>query len=236
MLKIELAGIKIQINNRYKYLRRLCQEYLCDFEKADMEINPDTEDIEGQLKLQPIFGKGYCEGIVAYREICRNLPLFDAVMLHSSVVEKNGKAYAICGKSGAGKSTHTNLLLKNFPQHIRVINGDKPIVRLIDGELMAFPSAWKGKDGMGEKITAPLKALCFVVKDKENRLEEISQMDAAELLMEQFVIPKEAVSVSKFLELADLILQKCKVYKLYCNISDEAATLSFNNFMKEEEI
>lgn len=234
MLKIELAEIKIQINNKYKYLRGLCQEYLSDFEIPDMEITPDPEDIELQHRIQPEFPKSYCEGVVVYREICRKLPLFNAVMLHSSMLEKDGKAYAICGQSGAGKSTHTMLLLKNFGERIRVINGDKPIVRLVDNEFIAYPSAWKGKDKMGEKITAPLKALCFVVKSKENRLEEISQMDAAELLMEQFVIPKEAKSVSNFLELADLILKKCKVYKLYCDISDEAATLSFNNFMKEE--
>ncbi len=234
MLKIELAEIKIQINNKYKYLRGLCQEYLSDFEIPDMEITPDPEDIELQHRIQPEFPKSYCEGVVVYREICRKLPLFNAVMLHSSMLEKDGKAYAICGQSGAGKSTHTMLLLKNFGERIRVINGDKPIVRLVDNEFIAYPSAWKGKDKMGEKITAPLKALCFVVKSKENRLEEISQMDAAELLMEQFVIPKEAKSVSNFLELADLILKKCKVYKLYCDMSDEAATLSFNNFMKEE--
>ena len=201
-----------------------------------MVITPDAEEIEGQLKLQPQLSKGYCEGIVAYREICRKLPLFNAVMLHSSMIEKDGKAYAICGKSGAGKSTHTNLLLKNFGENLRVINGDKPIVRLIDNELIAFPSAWKGKDKLGEKITAPLKALCFVIKNKENKLEEISKSDGAELLMDQFVVPKEAQSVSMFLELADLILKKCKVYKLYCDISDEAAILSFNKFMKEEEI
>lgn len=234
MLKIELAGIKIQINNKYKYLRRLCQEFFSEFETPDMEITPDAKEIESQHLLQPEFSEAYCEGVVAYREICRKLPLFNAVMLHSSMVEKNGKAYAICGQSGAGKSTHTMLLLKNFGESIRVINGDKPIVRLVDNEFIAYPSAWKGKDKMGEKITAPLKALCFVVKSKENRLEEISLRAAAELLMEQFVIPKEADSVSKFLELADLMLKKCKVYKLYCDISDEAATLSFNNFMKEE--
>ena len=234
MVKIELAGIKIQIHNKYKYLTRLCQDFICDFEKADMEIIPDVKEIEAQQNFQPEYNRGYCEGIVVYREICRKLPLFDAVMLHSSMVEKNGKAYAICGQSGAGKSTHTMLLLKNFGESIRVINGDKPIVRLVDNEFIAYPSAWKGKDGMGEKITAPLKALCFVVKSKENRLEEISERAAAELLMEQFVIPKEADSVSKFLELADLMLKKCKAYKLYCDISDEAATLSFNNFMKEE--
>ncbi len=234
MLRIELAGIKIQINNRYKHLNKLCEEYLCDFEKPDMEITPDTQEIEAQQKLQPQFHKGYCEGIVAYREICRKLPLFNAVMLHSSIIEKNGKAYAICGQSGAGKTTHTQLLLKNFGESLRVINGDKPIVRLIDGELIAFPSAWKGKDRMGEKITAPLKALCFVIKSPDNRLEEISPLDAAELLMEQFVIPKEARSVSMFLELADYILGQCRLYKLYCNISDQAATLSYNNFMKEE--
>lgn len=234
MLKIELAGIKIQINNKYKYLRRLCQEYFSEFETPDMEITPDAKEIESQHLIQPEFPKSYCEGVVVYREICRKLPLFNAIMLHSSMVEKNGKAYAICGQSGAGKSTHTMLLLKNFGENLRVINGDKPIVRLINGELIAFPSAWKGKDKLGEKITAPLKALCFVVKSKENKLEELPQMEAAELLMEQFVIPKEADSVSKFLELADLMLKKCKAYKLYCDISDEAATLSFNNFMKEE--
>ena len=234
MVKIELAGIKIQIHNKYKYLTRLCQDFLTDFERADMEIIPDVKEVEAQHNFQPEYTMAYCEGIVVYREICRKLPLFDAVMLHSSMIEKNGAAYAICGQSGAGKTTHTQLLLKNFGESLRVINGDKPIVRLLNGKFIAYPSAWKGKDRLGEKLTAELKAICFVVKSAENKLEELSPENAAELLMEQFVIPKEAGSVSKFLELADEMLNQCKLYKLYCNISDDAAKLSFNNFMKED--
>jgi hypothetical protein len=239
MLRIELAGIKIQINNKYKYLRGLCQEYFSEFETPDMEITPDAKEIESQHLIQPEFPKSYCEGVVVYREICRKLPLFNAVMLHSSMIEKNGKAYAICGQSGAGKSTHTMLLLKNFGESIRVINGDKPIVRFFDDEPAipyAYGTPWSGKTDESVNEGVPIAGIAFLSRGKANEIKRLSGVQALKNFLDQTIRPHNKEYAGKMLEVLDGVLTDVPVFALACDMSEEAVRTSYNAMNREVEV
>ena len=71
---------------------------------------------------------------------------YDGMLLHASCVEKDGKAYLFSAKSGTGKSTHTHLWLRAFPDS-RIINDDKPAVRRMDGTFYACGTPFSGKNG-----------------------------------------------------------------------------------------
>ena len=72
------------------------------------------------------------ENICLYRSICMQMPLFGRILMHSSILEYEGKAYAFLGRSGTGKSTHTRLWRELFGDRAIMVNDDKPIIRLID--------------------------------------------------------------------------------------------------------
>lgn len=67
-----------------------------------------------------------------------------AFSIHASAVVKDGKAYLFTGKSGTGKSTHSSLWIRHIPGCI-LLNDDDPMIRLEDGEAIAYGTPWSGK-------------------------------------------------------------------------------------------
>lgn len=70
---------------------------------------------------------------------------YESLMLHASVVEKDGRGFAFLGKSGTGKSTHSRLWIK-YLQDTALLNDDNPVIRILpDGQIMIYGSPWSGK-------------------------------------------------------------------------------------------
>lgn len=53
-----------------------------------------------------------------------------AMLVHSSALVFDGKAYLFSADSGVGKSTHTKMWLKRFGSKAHILNDDKPVVKL----------------------------------------------------------------------------------------------------------
>ena len=137
MFQIETAGLVIRIDHRYEDVRNLCWDYITGEErKTDICISVSEEELQEEIDKAPecFFGKGYAESVVAYEKISNALPTFNAFVMHSSVVEVNEGAYAFAAESGTGKSTHTRYWKETLGDRVKVINGDKPIMRFVNAE------------------------------------------------------------------------------------------------------
>ena len=53
----------------------------------------------------------------------------NTLLMHSSVTVKDGKAYLFLGKSGTGKSTHSQLWINNI-EGCELLNDDNPVLRV----------------------------------------------------------------------------------------------------------
>ncbi len=231
MFVIELAGIRIQINNRHTFIERQCHAFLAEGTEAAFSVSVTDEEILEEQKYGE-FSDGYCESICMYRHICEILPSYNVFLMHSSVIEAGGYAYAFTAKSGVGKSTHTALWLKNVPG-ARVLNGDKPLYRVEeDGGITAFGTPWNGKENWGENISAPLAAVCFIERGEVNTIRRADEEDAIARLMHQLYLRGSRNSVNQQLVLMDALVRAVPYYVLACNISDEAALLSWNTMKK----
>ena len=161
MITINLAGVRIGIENRYPFIERQSRAFRCDGDPVDFVVSVTEEEILEEQK-QGEFSEGYCESICLYRRICEKIAECGVFLMHASVIEVNGYAYAFSAPSGTGKSTHTALWLKNI-EGARVLNGDKPLMRVNDdGTVTAFGTPWNGKENWGENISAPLRGVCFL--------------------------------------------------------------------------
>ena len=231
MFIIQLAGIRIRIENRYPFIERQCREFVVEGEEYAFSVSVTNDEIHEEQKHGE-FSDGYCESICMYRHICEILPSYNVFLMHSSVVEVDGYAYAFTAKSGVGKSTHTALWLKNVP-NARVLNGDKPLYRLEeDGSLTAFGTPWNGKENWGENISAPLAAICFIERGVENSICRADEDDVVNRLMHQLYLRGSRQSVTQQLILMDALVRAVPYYVLHCNISDEAALLAWNTMKK----
>lgn len=227
MFVIELAGVRVRIENNYPYLERQCKEFTVPGEDAAFSVSVTEEEIREEQKNGD-FSDGYCESICTYRHICEEMVAHGVFLMHASVIEVDGKAYAFTAKSGVGKSTHTRLWLKNIP-HARVLNGDKPLMRLEEnGVITAFGTPWNGKENWGENISAPLSGVCFLERGTENSIRPARPTEIVQRLMHQLYLRGSRDLVNRQLAMMNHFVQSVPFYVLACTISDEAALLAWN--------
>jgi hypothetical protein len=225
----EIAGLRVQIDNKYEFTTKFCQDYLSQDQTSPVEIIAvaTDEEFEQEKKMaEQNFSDGYIENICLYRSICMQMPAFGRMLLHCSVLEYDGIAYAFLGRSGTGKSTHTKLWLK-YLSPTRVINGDKPILEYREGEFIAYGTPWMGKERWGTKAKAPLKGLCFLEQAKTNAIRKLSVSETSSRLFTQILIPNEEANAIATLDITDKLVSTVPAYLLQCDISEEAVEKSF---------
>lgn len=224
----EIAGLRIKLNNRFRYTEKLCEKYLSKDQVTDFDlfVTVTDEEIVAEKKLNEGFSDGYVESVCLYRNFCVQLPAFNRFLLHSAVIEFDGKGYAFLGKSGAGKSTHSSLWLKYLPK-AKIVNGDKPILSIEKGGVRVFGTPWMGKEGRGENTSVLLNGLCFIEQAKENEIKQLSTAETARRIMTQVLFPADEKNMTATLELLDVLVQSVPAYLLKCDISREAFLTSF---------
>lgn len=233
MFKIRIAELNVEIHDRYPYVKDFCREFLTEFETPDITVCVTPEEIERERE-QDIYhsDNGYLECICVYRKIALELPKFDAMVFHASVLALDGEAYAFAAASGTGKSTHTALWLRQFGDRAVVVNGDKPIFRRIAGKWFAFGTPWRGKERLGGNTSAPLKALCFLERGAQNTIVPLDNGSAVARLFSQVLLPKDLDMADRFLALLDDLIVKTPQYLLHCNMLPEAAIVAHEGMCK----
>ena len=224
MIKIKIANLTIGIENRFQHIERVARDYLTD-EEAIFTVSVTDKEIEDERKTSETDAHdGYYEGIVAYRKIAEKLPEYDAFVFHGSVIALNGEAYIITAHSGVGKTTHTRLWLSEFPNEASILNGDKPIIRIMDGKAYACGTPWQGKESYGKNEILPLKGIAFLSRSDKNYACKTTPGEAVTRFMSQIYLPKQnRAMLIKTMQLADRVIKGIGLVHLECNMEPEAA-------------
>ncbi len=221
---ISIAGINVGIQYRYDLQRRFFYSHLTRA-TPDFTVSATDEELERERQLTGQDDLAV-ERICIYRRIAQRLPEYNAFVFHAAILCIDGKAFAFTAASGTGKTTHMQLLLSRFGERACVLNGDKPVLRLSGDGVLACGTPWKGKEGLGSRLIAPLCGICFVERALENQIVSLSGSDAAARFLKQIYLPQEVQTLRKTLALADRVLSTVPLYCLYCNTDPSAAQLS----------
>ncbi len=228
MFTIQIADLVIEIQNQHPYVEELCREYKVEGKPASFSVSATEKEIDEELKISDLsLPRAYAEATCLHRQIARRLSEYQAFLLHSAVISCDGEGYAFAARSGVGKSTHIALWLKNFGNRARVINGDKPILRQIDGKFRVYGTPWNGKERFGDNVSCEMKALCFLERGETNHISEISADEALVRLFSQIYLPEEASASAATLDLIDEFIRQTHFYLLHCNMEDEAALVAY---------
>ena len=128
-----------------------------------------------------------------------------------------------------------NLWQKLLGDKMVVVNGDKPIVRFFDDEPetpYAYGTPWNGKEHLGCNMRTKLKHICFIERSETNFVEKMDKNDVINLIFNQVYKPKDPIAVMKTMELIDRLLSCCNLWKIHCNMEDEAAEIAYNAIMR----
>ncbi|MDO5336560.1 MAG: hypothetical protein Q4E89_03725 [Eubacteriales bacterium] len=201
---------------------------------SDISFEKEKSAHEDEVEGIPVrqFSDKYLETLAVYRKIARKLLEFDTLLFHGSVVAVDGTGYLFTAKSGTGKSTHTRLWRQLFGSRAVMANDDKPLLKITDNGVIAYGTPWNGKHRLGSNISIPLRAICILGRGETNHIQSILKSAAFPMLVQQSYRPSDAGDMRKILSLADRLGSNVRLYKLTCNMEQEAAWIAFEGMQQ----
>jgi len=202
------------------------------------ELVPDiriavTDDEVAAAMQQCSLNADDCRYILSGMKFYVELLYRGGLMLHSSAVAVDGRAYLFSGPSGVGKSTHTKNWLKLFGDSAYILNDDKPALRIKDGRFLAYGTPWSGKHDISRNVGLPAAGIAFIERAETNSIEAVSPVDALSLLLSQTTRNIRAERMNILLELLDKLVADVPVYRLRCTMDISAAALSYNTMRRK---
>lgn len=236
--RIKLADKVISARVQFDSTEQFCKDYLTDCTDALLSVEVTSDDIENErIKsrqerelegLAPYeFPDAYLETLALYRRIAERLLDYGIILFHGSAIEMDGKAYIFTAKSGTGKSTHTRLWRKVFGERVRMINDDKPLIGIENGKITVYGTPWQGKHNLGANCSAPLAAVSVLERSDNNFIERMSHSDAFMKLLTQIYRINDGEKMKKILSLCDTLTSSVGVFRLGCNMNDDAAIVAY---------
>lgn len=228
MPKYQIANLVFEMNPKYERLKTQAIPYLIETEKEpNFTLNLPDEKLKELQNKYPHLDLEELEyiflGQLFYKEILK----FNGMLLHASAVVKDGEAYLFSAPSGTGKSTHTQLWLKEFPDAY-ILNDDKPAIFFINDMPYVAGTPFSGKHDISRNELVPLKGICFITRSEENWIEEIDNRIAVfELLNQTERVPYEEY-MSLLIRLVENVIRRTHIFKMGCNISKEAVYTAYN--------
>ena len=154
---------------------------------------------------------------------------YDTLLIHSSVIVKDGLAVMCLGESGTGKSTHTRLWLENIEGAER-LNDDGPVVRVMpDGEVRVYGSPWSGKGCVWRQESFPLGACLRLRQAPHNEIKRLPKIAAFGALLPSTLptLQKEERALDYICDALSKIVATKPIFMFDCLPDAAAARLSY---------
>lgn len=226
MFKIRLAELNILIKNKYDYIFDMCKDYIVNYENYDFCVEAEDEEILAEQTEN--FPSSYLESLAIYRKIAEKLPCYNGILMHGALIDVDGEGSIFLAKSGVGKTTHISLWKEYLGDHVKIINGDKPIIRCIDSHFYGYGTPWAGKENYNLNTKTLIKNICFIERSEKNACYEISKDSILEKFLGQIYLSKNKMSFLKNIDFANRFIKSTRVFNIECNKDVEAAKVAYN--------
>ena len=240
---IEIAGVPAEIKCRFPENQLFFRGYITDRPPV-ITIEPSDEDLDKTQAGFDLMNEAhswpkyrydaeFLENNAIHGILAEKLLSYGVLLIHGSALSADGQAVIFTAPSGTGKSTHSGLWRKKFGDRILMINDDKPMIRISDGKAVVYGTPWDGKHRLSSNISAPLKAIVKLERDTRNHIAPMKKADAFSSLVTHAYLSKDPVIMEMILELERQIMDAADFYLLGCDMTEEAAEVSFNGIMTQ---
>lgn len=227
-MKYSIAGITADFDVQYPRLKKQIKDYEYHGESdANVTIRFSEDFYKSCRESFPYLDDETLEYMFLGAEYYTALIHYKGMMLHSSCVVYENKAYLFSAPSGTGKSTHTGLWLKRFPEAY-ILNDDKPAIRIMPDGIYAFGTPFSGKTDLNVNTGVPIGGICILERSQSNRIEPLSKDDALFGLLNQTVRPTKEDAMDKLLDTLGKVIDAVPMYRLFCNTDLCAAEVAYN--------
>ena len=223
MKTYRIADLVVAMNVNGRTLRQAAA-YEIPEQEPDMIVLCDPQRLKqnrSHLSLDD------CEYLMSGETFYKKLTFFNGMMLHSSCVVVDGKAYLFSAPSGVGKSTHVKLWLSFLKDRAFILNDDKPALRIVDSEVRAYGTPWSGTEDISVNSGYPVGGIAVLKRGEENSIRSLTPQEAFFDLVDQSHRSLTGNARDRFFKILDHILRNVKLYELKCNMDISAALLSY---------
>lgn len=198
-----LIGIKGQVKP-YALYRELSDQ------EAEIFLVADALD---NLRFDPVFTSLFA--------LERQMIQWDSMILHCAYIKYHGTAILFSAPSETGKSTQANLWERY--RGSETVNGDRALLRKIDGQWTACGWPVCGTSEICHLEDTPIHAVVMLRQGKENQAERLSPMQAFAQLYSQITVNQWNRSfVQRAVELIEDLVAHVPVWQFTCDISEDA--------------
>ena len=228
-LHIRVADIGVSLTARGALAARICQPYLSRDGRTDLRIYTTEAQIRAKQRTMPVpLTDEQAECICLHENLSLQLLPFDAFVLHAALISYQGRGYAIVAPRTGGKTTHAKLWQERFGSDVRIINGDKPIIRRQkDGTFMAYGTPWCGKEELGENAAVPLCGICFIRKSMQDAVHAVDEREYVERLIGHVVLPPERATMDRGARLMVRLVRSVPAVVADCTATPHAAEIVY---------
>lgn len=172
--------------------------------------------------------------MIAYGQACLRE---GTLLLHASAVIYRGEGYAFLGKSGTGKSTHSNLWVEHIPGS-ELLNDDNPAIRVQeDGGVFIYGTPWSGKTHCYRNQKARLAGITRLEQGPRNEFGWKKGRDALiALLPSGSAIRWDGQIYSRMLGILEKLIEAVPVGHLVNLPNREAAELHLGEYQNLKEV
>ena len=163
---------------------------------------------------------------------------FDRCIIHAAAFRFRDKAFLIAAPSGVGKTTQVKTLSELYPGEFSVISGDRPVLEFADdGEVIAHPSPWNGKEGWCGAEAAPLAAIILLKRGDQSSVGKVSAKDAAvRIFTSVFQSADDEECVKRTAYYSDRLLKAAPVWEFVNGGVPDSSRMLYEKVLKEAEL
>lgn len=153
-----------------------------------------------------------------------------AVFLHASFLRYRGRAILFTGEKQIGKSTQAELWRRH--RDAEVLNGDRALLRRIDGVWTACGSPFSGTSGICVNGKAPVAAIVLLGQGPENRVEPVDLKTAYGAFLSGCTYdPGDRQALERVLSITEALHREVPMLRLICT-PDERAVFCLEQAMR----
>lgn len=227
MKKYRICDLVVQMQPLYEPLKTQIKAYLTDQDAEVDFVIPNIDDkVKEHFEEVGYENIGLAEYMLYGAYFYTRLVMYDGIMLHSSAVVYEDKAYLFSAPSGTGKSTHTGLWTEVF-ESAYILNDDKPAIRITDNKIYAYGTPFSGKTDLNVNEKKQIQGICFIEQDKNNWIEKASAKESISNMYRETVRSPDKDLLNRTFNIVDEVLKNIPIYKMGLTISHEAVLLAY---------
>lgn len=230
-----IAGAVVKANPQSEYMKQQMKPYLYEgAREADFSIETDRRHTDFVLGKNPALSFAEAEEICKAALFARQIVNFNGLAVHASAISFEGGAYLFSAASGVGKSTHTAFWQKEFSDRVRIINDDRPIVRLDENNTAwVYGTPFSGCSGRHENVCFPLKAVVFLKRADRNAVRRIEPAAAFFRLLENSRKKESRAYLEKAADVIGRLISAADYYEMDCTNEPQAAVEAYRTIVKK---